>query len=160
MALALEAGSKFACRAIGRVKGATQKGRRLGRWLTREEAGQLLRDREGMNLKEKRDRAILCLLGGAGLRREELARLTCAHLEQREGRWVVLDLAGKRIRTVPIPGWAKVAVDRWMAAAEITEGPRKQWVGKRVPRKRRARVARGQTAEEPGLIKPVRGIVM
>src|SRR5580698_10333934 len=41
------------------------------------------------------------------------------------GRGVVLDLAGKRkrIRTVPIPGWAKVAVDHWMAAAGITEGP-------------------------------------
>jgi site-specific recombinase XerD len=110
--------------AIGRVKGAAQKGRRLGRWLTREEAGLLLRDRETESLKGKRDRAILCLLVGAGLRREELAGLTVDHLQQREGRWVIADLVGKRkrLRTIPIPAWAKVAVDRWTAAAGIAAG--------------------------------------
>jgi integrase len=111
--------------AIGRVKGAAQKGRRLGRWLTREEAGLLLRDRETASLKGKRDRAILCLLLGAGLRREELAGLTVGHLQQREGRWVIADLVGKRkrLRTIPIPAWAKTAVDRWTAAAGIAAGP-------------------------------------
>jgi site-specific recombinase XerD len=110
--------------AIGRVKGAEQKGRRIGRWLTREEAGLLLRDRDEKSLKGKRDRAILCLLVGAGLRREELAGLTTEHIQQREGRWVVLDLAGKRkrIRTIPIPGWAKAALDTWTTAAGITGG--------------------------------------
>jgi site-specific recombinase XerD len=110
--------------AIGRVKGAPQKGRRLGRWLTREEASLLLRDSGGDNLKGKRDRALLCLLVGAGLRREELTSLTVGHIQQREGRWVILDLAGKRkrLRTVPIPAWAKAAVDTWTAAAGVTEG--------------------------------------
>jgi hypothetical protein len=37
---------------------------------------------------------------------------------------VIVDLIGKRkrIRTVPIPGWAKVAVDHWTEAAGIAEG--------------------------------------
>jgi site-specific recombinase XerC len=109
--------------AIGRVKGAAQKGQRVGRWLTREEASLLLRDTGG-NLKAKRDRALLCLLLGAGLRREELVSLEIGHIQQREGRWVIADLVGKRkrIRTAPIPGWAKVAIDHWTDAAAITEG--------------------------------------
>lgn len=110
--------------AIGRVKGAAQKGKRIGRWLTREEASLLLRDSGEDDLKAKRARALVCLLVRAGLRREELVSLEIGHIEQREGRWVIADLIGKRkrIRTVPIPGWAKVAIDQWTAAAGITEG--------------------------------------
>jgi site-specific recombinase XerC len=110
--------------AIGRVKGAPQKGRRIGRWLNREEAGLLLRDLREEGLKAKRDRALLCLLLGAGLRREEIVSLDVSHIQQREGRWVIADLIGKRkrIRTAPIPGWAKAAIDDWTEAAGITDG--------------------------------------
>jgi integrase len=110
--------------AIGRVKGVVQKGRRIGRWLTREEASALLRDSGEEGLKAKRDRALLCLLLGAGLRREELVSLEISHIQQRDGRWLIADLIGKRkrIRTVPIPGWTKMAIDRWTDAAGITEG--------------------------------------
>jgi integrase len=61
---------------------------------------------------------------GCGLRREEVARLRFRDIGQREGRWVVLDLRGKhgRVRSVPMPGWAKAAIDEWAAAAEISEG--------------------------------------
>jgi integrase len=64
------------------------------------------------------------LLLGAGLRREEIVSLEIGHVQQREGRWVIADLIGKRkrIRTVPIPGWAKVAIDQWTGVAGITEG--------------------------------------
>jgi site-specific recombinase XerD len=124
--------------AISRVKGAAQKGRRIGRWLTREEASLLLRDSGEDSLKAKRDRALLCLLLGAGLRREELVSLEIGHIQQREGRWVIADLVGKRkrIRTAPIPGWAKVAIDHWTDAASITEGRtvprgRQGWPGHR-----------------------------
>jgi integrase len=50
---------------------------------------------------------------GAGLRRAEAAELTFDHIQQREGRWVIVDLVGKheRLRTVPIPGWCKAALD-------------------------------------------------
>jgi site-specific recombinase XerD len=91
--------------AIGRVKGVVQKSRRIGRWLTREEASLLLRDSGEDGLKAKRDRALLCLLLGAGLRREELVSLEVENIQQRDGRWLIADLIGKRkrIRTVPIP---------------------------------------------------------
>ena len=41
------------------------------------------------------DRALLAVLLGCGLRRES-APLTAEHLQQREGRWVIVDLVGKR----------------------------------------------------------------
>jgi hypothetical protein len=36
-------------------------------------------------------------------------------IQQRDGRWAIIDLIGKKggIRTVPMPGWAQVAVDTW-----------------------------------------------
>ncbi len=75
-------------------------------------------------MKGKRDRALLGLLVGCGLRRSELANLLVEDIQQRDGRWVIIDLVGKhgRIRTVPMPSWAKAAVDHWVAAAGITEG--------------------------------------
>ena len=67
---------------------------------------------------------MLCLLLGAGLRREEIISLEVGHVQQREGRWLIADLIGKRkrIRRVPIPVWSKAAIDQWTAAAGITEG--------------------------------------
>ena len=37
--------------------------------------------------------------------------------------WVDLVGKGKRIRTVPIPPFVKVAIDAWTAAAGLSEGP-------------------------------------
>jgi integrase len=67
---------------------------------------------------------MLAVMIGCGLRREEVARLRFRDIGQREGRWVVLDLRGKhgRVRSVPMPSWAKAAIDEWAAAAEISEG--------------------------------------
>jgi integrase len=64
------------------------------------------------------------LLVGCGLRRAEAAALTLEHFEQRDGRWVILDIRGKggRVRTIPVPSWVKAAVDRWIAAAQLAGG--------------------------------------
>ena len=45
-------------------------------------------------------------------------------IQQRNGRWLVVDLVGKhgRIRTVPIPSWAYEAVARWQSAAGMHDG--------------------------------------
>jgi len=42
-----------------------------------------------------RDRAILAALLGCGLRRSEISMLTMAHVQQRDGRWVIVNLVGK-----------------------------------------------------------------
>ena len=113
-----------AASGISKVKGITQKGCRLGRWLTREEAERLLCKVPAATFKQKRDRAILCLLISSGLRRAELAGLRFEHLQLRDGRWVIADLQGKRnrLRTIPIPLWTKHAVDLWRDAAKLNEG--------------------------------------
>lgn len=111
--------------AIARAKGVKQQGARLGNWLTKEQAQELLRLPDTRTLKGLRDRAILAILLGCGLRREECAALTVAQIQQREGRWVLVDIEGKgaKVRSVPMPSWAWVAVDAWLTAANIGEGP-------------------------------------
>src|SRR6185369_1973767 len=71
-----------------------------------------------------RDRAILAVLLGCGLRRSEVAALTFAHVQQRDGRWCIVDLVGKhgRVRTAPMPTWVKVAIDAWKSAAAVESG--------------------------------------
>jgi site-specific recombinase XerD len=109
---------------IGKVGGVRQAGVRAGNWLTREQAEQLLRVPDVTTPKGRRDQALLALLIGCGLRRSELAALTLEHIQQRDGRWVIVDLVGKgqRVRSVPMPGWAKAAVDRWTEEGGITQG--------------------------------------
>ncbi len=108
----------------GEVGGAKRLGVRAGNWLTRPQAVELLGAPDSATLKGKRDLVLLALLLGCGLRRGELAQLLLSDIAQREGRWVIIDLVGKhgRIRTVPMPSWAKAALDRWTQAAGISEG--------------------------------------
>ena len=67
---------------------------------------------------------MLAMLLGCGLRRSELADLQINDVQTRQGHWAIVDLIGKggHIRTVPIPQWAKHALDLWIAAASITTG--------------------------------------
>jgi site-specific recombinase XerD len=111
--------------AVCRVAGVRREGKRLGNWLTKAQAQRLLELPDTETVKGLRDRAILAVLLGCGLRREECAGLTVAHIQQRDGRWVIVDLVGKRSKTrsVPMPSWAKVAIDHYRAAAEIVDGP-------------------------------------
>jgi len=106
------------------IPNISQKGTRLGNWLTREQAKDLLTVPDRSTLKGKRDYVILSLLVGCALRRNELAELDVETIQQREGRWVLADLEGKgrRIRTVAIPIWVKKGIDLWMTAAEIKDG--------------------------------------
>ena len=110
---------------ITRVKGVASKGVRLGNWLSMKQAQMLLNTPNATTTKGLRDRAILAVLLGCGLRRSEVAALTFAHVQQRDGRWCIVDLVGKhgRVRTIPMPTWVKVAIDAWTAAAKITAGP-------------------------------------
>jgi site-specific recombinase XerD len=110
--------------AIGRVEGVRKEGKRLGNWLTKEQAQHLLELPDVSTVKGLRDRAILAVLLGCGLRREECAGLTLDHIQQREGRWVIVDLVGKRSKTrsVPMPSWTKYAIDAYTVAAAITGG--------------------------------------
>jgi site-specific recombinase XerD len=113
-----------AAQAIARAEGVRSEGKRLGNWLTQAQAQQLLGLPDVATVKGLRDRAILAVLLGCGLRREECTGLTVAHIQQREGRWVIVDLVGKRSKTrsVPMPSWAKYAIDSYLLAAGVADG--------------------------------------
>ena len=106
------------------VQNIPEKGTRLGNWLIREQAKELLAVPDRRTLKGKRDYAIQALLVGCALRRQELAELDVEKIQMRERRWVIADLRGKggRIRTVAIPMRVKNAIDAWMTEAGIDEG--------------------------------------
>ena len=109
---------------IRRVKGVRRIGVRVGNWLTAEQGKRLLAAAESDSLRGKRNYAILAMLIGCGLRRGELLALRVDAIQLREEHWVIADLLGKagHIRTIPIPGWVKAAVDAWKEASGITEG--------------------------------------
>jgi integrase len=114
------------------VPNIRQQGIRLGNWLTREQTKELLAVPDRSTLKGKRDYVILALLVGCALRRQELASLDIADIQQRESRWVIADLRGKggRIRTVAVPIWVRNGIEVWMTAAGIDKGRLLRPVGK------------------------------
>jgi site-specific recombinase XerD len=109
---------------IARVKGAKRLGVRIGNWLTAEQGKALLRNSCLDTLRGKRDRAILAVLIGCGLRRAETVAIHMEDPQLREEHWIIADLIGKgrHIRMVPMPSWVKNAIDEWTAKAEIAEG--------------------------------------
>jgi site-specific recombinase XerD len=109
---------------IARVKSVKSTGIRVGNWLSLKQAQALLSAPDISTVKGLRDRAILAVLLGCGLRRSEVAALTFAHVQQRDGRWCIVDLKGKhgRVLTMPMPTWVKVAIDAWTSAAGLADG--------------------------------------
>ena len=110
--------------SILRIKGEKRLGRREGNWLIESDAQAFLNLPDTSTLKGKRDQAILAVLLGAGLRRSEVVSLNLNHIQQREARWVIVNLEGKhgRIRSIPIASWVKASIDRWSVAAGIKSG--------------------------------------
>ena len=109
---------------ISRVKSVKSTGIRVGNWLSQRQAQGLLSAPDISKVRGLRDRVILAVLLGCGLRRSEVAALTLAHVQQRDGRWCIVDLVGKhgRVRTAPMPTWVKVAIDAWTSPACVTDG--------------------------------------
>ena len=124
--LALEAADRGlmdpgAAAAIAKISGIKQRGRRTGYWLTLEQARALLELSAGTGPRQARNRVILALLMGCGLRRQEACDLSVGQVQQRDGRAVLVDLRGKgeKLRTVPMPAWAAEAVENWLACRRV-----------------------------------------
>src|ERR1039457_844920 len=109
---------------ISRVKSAKTQGIRVGNWLSLRQAQALLSAPDISTVRGLRDRAILAVLLGCGLRRSEVVALTFTHLQQHDGRWCIVDLVGKhgRVRTAPMPNWVKVAIDAWTSPVGVATG--------------------------------------
>ena len=117
---------------IRRVKGAKRLGVRVGNWLSVEQSKKQLAAPSGSTLRNVRNRAVLSVLVGCGLRRAEIVAVKVEDFELREEHWVLADLVGKggHMRTVPVPSWVKVAVDAWTGAADLRSGILFRAIGK------------------------------
>ncbi len=110
--------------AIGGLKGVPIRGVRLGKWLS----SRVSRPRNFCQHRRTpswgSEIAPCWAAHRLRLRRDELTNLTFAHLQQREGRWVIIDIVGegRRVRTVPVPGWAKALIHDWARSAGLTSG--------------------------------------
>lgn len=118
--------------AVGRLRGMRATGSNQAHWLTAQEADQVLAAVDRSSLLGLRDGAALALLLGCGLRRSEAAQVRCQQIQRVAGCWAVVDLIGKgnKKRTAQMPPWARKAIEDWMQAAGISEGPLLRWLGK------------------------------
>jgi site-specific recombinase XerD len=85
------------------IPNISQKGTRLGNWLTREQAKELLAVPDRSTLKGKRDYVILALLVGCALRRNELAELDVETIQQGSGAGSWPTLKGREDASAPSP---------------------------------------------------------
>ena len=110
--------------AFASVKNIPQRGKRTGNWLSLEQVQLLINTPDTSTTIGLRNRAMLAILVGCGIRRQELTKLKPGQLQLRDGRWVIADLIGKRnkTRTVTVPVWAKQAIDTYIKAVGIQSG--------------------------------------
>jgi len=106
----------------GAIETHAQRGRKLHTWLTAAEVERLLATCDTSTLLGRRDRVLLGLLAGAGLRRAEAAalRFTDVALLPVKGRMrTVLQVRGKgdKLRAVPISDALANGLDDWAAEA-------------------------------------------
>ena len=108
---------------IKNIKGIPTRGKKLGNWLNQQSVEEMINQPNVETSKGLRDRAILAVMFGGGLRRNEVCDLRINQLQQREGRWIIVDIIGKRdkVRSVPIASWVKALIDNWLAVYESTE---------------------------------------
>jgi hypothetical protein len=110
---------------ITRIKGVKSKGVRVGNWLSVRQAQTLLNTPDVSTKKGLRDRGMLAVLLGGGLRRfrgcgtyseaHSAARWTLVHCGPHRQAWAGCE-------PFPLPTWVKVAIDTWTEAAGVTEG--------------------------------------
>lgn len=101
---------------VERIHGKKTTGVRVGRWLNETQTAALLQAPDGTTAIGKRDRCLLALLVGCGLRRAEAVALTTDQVVMREGRMLLWNLVGKggRVRSVSVPTWAAQTIREWM----------------------------------------------
>ncbi len=96
--------------AIVDIRSEKRLGKRLGQWTGEQGVETLLE--ACMN---SRERALIAVMCGCGLRRSEVTALRWEQYQKRAGRMCLVDLIGKggRIRTVAVPIWAAEIIDNY-----------------------------------------------
>ena len=89
---------ELAC-VIHRVQGVRKLNSRLGNWITAAKAAALWQVADGQTLTGERNRAILTILLGRGLRRREFVELTAESVRRREEQSAIVDLTAREAYT-------------------------------------------------------------
>ena len=83
--------------------------------MTRKSVGaaQWLQSSRSETVRRRRDQAILAVLLGCWLHRDEIVAIQTEELQLRKEHWIIAELVGRgrHVRTVSMPAWAKKAVD-------------------------------------------------
>ena len=100
-------------------------GVRHGNWLTIDDVRKLIAVPPS-TWEGKRDRAVLALLTGCGLRRTEAVNLNWSQYQVRDGRMCLVDVVGKgqKLRTIPVPAWVEEIIEIWR---EVAPNQREPW---------------------------------
>lgn len=100
-------------------------GKPIGRWLTQEQVAQMFALPDPTTPTGARDLAMLALLFGAALRREEAVSVRVDQVQRRQGRWCLVDVVGKggRVRTVPVTDEMYAHIERWLEVSQVRTGP-------------------------------------
>lgn len=97
---------------------------KYGNRLSLEQVQTLLDTPDKATLMGKRDRALMGVMLGAGLRRTEASLLEFKHLTQIAGHWRIVDVPAKHGKYVnaKLASWAKQLIDSWAKSAGIRKG--------------------------------------
>lgn len=98
------------------IKVEARTGTKAHLWLSQAEVKKLFATCDAQTTMGQRDRIVLGLVVGAGLRREELGRLTFDTIKA-QGNRIVIEVMGKgaKSRVVPISKNLAHAIDEWLA---------------------------------------------
>ena len=109
---------------IREIQGAKKTAVRAAQWLTLQQANDLLTLPNVKTLKGLRDRALLGVLIGCALRRQEICDLTAESIQQRNARWVfIVRGKGDKTRTVGIAPGLMMSVKEWQDSREYNNVP-------------------------------------
>jgi site-specific recombinase XerD len=106
---------------IQSVKGPKLQGHKVGHWLTLEEARALVQSPGQLSPNGLRDTAMLAVMVGCGLRREEITKLTWNMIGNTSGRHMLSVIGkGNKNRTIPIPDWIMDKLNGWRTYTTMT----------------------------------------